>query len=392
LRLVSILMKPFIVRSAAEPARMALLAVLLAAAGCGQQPQMPAPPPPSVTVASPVQREVVEWDEFTGRIESVETVEVRARVGGQLLSVHFEDGAVVKQGDLLFTIDPAPLETDVARAEAEVQRSQAQLEQARAELARAVRLRESNTISPQEYDNWTRRVTELEAAVLGAEAAAKSTRLRLGYTRVTSPISGRVGRRLVTPGNLISEPPFAATPLTTVVTEDPVYCYIDVDERTLLKYHALKQSGERNGRIAAELALADEAGFPHKGSVDFVDNRVDADTGTIRLRAVFPNPQRKLTAGLFARVRIPGSAPYPALMIPETAVGADQGLKLVFLVGQSNIVEPRPIEVGPVMDGLRVIRKGLAPTDQVIVNGQARVRPGMPVAPEPQKAAVAAAR
>ncbi len=369
---------------------MASLAVLLAVAGCGQQPQMPAPPPPAVTVASPVQREVVEWDEFTGRIEAVETVEVRARVGGQLLSVHFEDGAVVKQGDLLFTIDPAPLETDVARAEAEVRRSQAQLEQARAELARAERLRESNTISQQEYDNWTRRVTELEAAVYGAEAAAKSTRLRLGYTRVTSPISGRVGRRLVTPGNLISEPPFAATPLTTVVTEDPVYCYIDVDERTLLKYHALKQSGERNGRIAAELALADESGFPHKGTVDFVDNRVDADTGTIRLRAVFPNPQRKLTAGLFARVRIPGSAPYPALMIPETAVGADQGLKLVFVVGQSNIVEPRPIEVGPVMDGLRVIRKGLAPTDQVIVNGQARVRPGMPVTPEPQKAAVAA--
>jgi RND family efflux transporter MFP subunit len=321
----------------------------------------------------------------------VETVEVRARVGGQLLSVHFEDGAVVKEGDLLFTIDPATFEAELARAEAEVGRSQAQLDQAKAELARAERLRESNTISPQEYDNWTRRVAELEAGALGAEAASKSARLRLGYTRVTSPISGRVSRRLVTPGNLISEPPFAPTLLTSVVTEDPVYCYIDLDERTLLKYHALRQSGERNGKITAELALADETGFPHKGSVDFVDNRVDADTGTIRLRAVFPNPQRKLTPGLFARVRIPGSAPYTTLMIPETAVGADQGLKLVLLVGQSNIVEPRPVAVGPVLEGMRVIRNGLAPTDQVIINGQARVRPGMPVTPEPQKAAVAAA-
>jgi RND family efflux transporter MFP subunit len=370
----------------------AALAALLVATGCGRQPQMPAPPPPAVTVAPPVQREVVEWDEFTGRIEAVETVEVRARVGGQLLGVHFEDGAGVKQGDLLFTIDPATFEAELARAVAEVRRSQAQLDQAKAELARAGQLRESNTISPQEYDNWTRRVSELEAAVMGAEAAAKSAQLRLGYTRVTSPISGRVSRRLVTPGNLISEPPFAPTLLTTVVTEDPVHCYVDVDERTLLKYHALQQSGERNGKISAELALADEAGFPHKGSVDFVDNRVDPDTGTIRLRAVFPNPHRKLTPGLFARVRIPGSAPYTTLMIPETALGADQGLKLVFLVGQSNIVEPRPVTVGPVLDGLRVIRSGLAPADQVIVNGQARVRPGMPVTPEPQKAAVASAR
>jgi RND family efflux transporter MFP subunit len=351
---------------------------------------MTPPPPPAVTVAAPVQREITEWDEFTGRIEAVETVEVRARVGGQLLSVHFEDGAVVKQGDLLFTIDPATFEADVNRADAEVKRAQAQLDLAKSELARAERLRESNTISSQEYDNWKRRVSELEAALQAASASARSAQLRLSYTKVTAPITGRAGRRLVTPGNLISEPPFAPTLLTTLVTEDPVYCYIDVDERTLLKYYALQRSGDRNGKIPAELALADETGFPHQGSIDFVDNRVDPTTGTIRLRAVFPNPQRKLTAGLFARVRVPGSARYTTLMIPETAVGADQGLKLVFLVGQSNLVEPRPVEVGPVMDGLRVIRKGLAPTDQVIVNGQARVRPGMPVTPEPQKPDVAA--
>jgi RND family efflux transporter MFP subunit len=368
-----------------KPLPLSVLTLLLTLlAGCKPPAAMQMPPPPVVTVAHPAKREVVEYDQFTGRLDAVEMVEVRARVGGELKSVHFSDGAEVKAGDLLFQIDPDTYAADVARTEAQVRQTEAQLTLARSEFARAETLLKTRTISDQEHNNWRLRVGELEAAHKAAGAALDTARLRLGYSRVTAPISGKVGRRLVTPGNLVSEPPFQPTLLTTLVSQDPIYCYIDVDERTFLKYQALARAGQRNGQIPVEVAVSDEVGFPHRGVIDFTDNHVNPATGTIRLRASVPNADRKLTPGLFARMQVPGSAKYEALTVPETAVFANQGLKLVMTVGVSNLAEMRPVVVGAAIDGVRVIREGLTAGDQVVVNGRARVmQPGMPVTPVP---------
>jgi len=321
---------------------LAGLALLLV--GCERPQAAPAPAPPKVTVSRPVVREVIEWDEYTGRLVAVESVEIRARVSGYLQSIHFNDGAIVKKGHLLFVIDPRPYQADLDRAAAELRLANARLELAKSDYARAQRL---------------------------------------------LPISGRISRKLVTEGNLINGGTAQSTLLTTIVSLDPIHCYIEADERAYLKYVRLSREGKRPSsrevRNPAYLALADETGFPHKGYIDFVDNRLDPNTGTMTGRAIFPNPDLTLTPGLFARVRIPGSGNYEALMVPDEAIGTDLSQKFVFVVNDQSIAEYRAVQLGPVINGLRVIREGLKPEDWVIVKGIQRARTGTKVEPEKQE-------
>jgi len=365
----------------------ALLALVAAmGAGCGRQKPPPAPTPPTVSVAEVVQREVMEWDEYTGRLEPVESVEVRARVNGYLESIHFEDGVLVKKGDLLFVIDPRPYKTEYDRAEAELARAQTRLELASNDFDRAARLFKSRAVSEEEYDSRGKAKKEADSNLTAAKAALESARLNLEYTRVHAPIDGRISRRYVTAGNLVHGGTGMPTLLTTIVSVDPIYCYVDADERSVLKYQQLSREGKRvsarDFKIPCEMALANETGFPHKGIIDFVDNRLDPNTGTLRARGVFTNGTRELTPGLFARLRIPGSGNYRALLLPDRAFGSDQTVKFVYVVNAQNKVEFRPVTLGPMVDGLRVVRDGLKAGEKVIVEGHMRVRPGIQVAPQ----------
>ena len=365
----------------------ALLALVAAlGAGCGPQKPPPAPPPPTVSVTEVVQREVMEWDEYTGRLEPVESVEVRARVNGYLESIHFEDGALVKKNDLLFVIDPRPYKTDYDRAEAELARAETRLELASNDFDRAGRLFKSHAISEEEYDSRSKAKKEADSNLTAAKAALEGARLNLEYTRVQAPIDGRISRRYVTAGNLVHGGTGMPTLLTTIVSIDPIYCYIDADERSVLRYQQLSREGKRvsarDFKIPCEMALANETGFPHKGMIDFVDNRLDPHTGTLRARGVFTNSNRALTPGLFARLRIPGSGKYQALLLPDRAFSSDQTLKFVYVVNAQGKVEFRPVTVGPVVDGLRVVRDGLKAGERVIVEGHMRVRPGITVTPQ----------
>jgi multidrug efflux system membrane fusion protein len=365
----------------------ALLALVAAlGAGCGRQKPPPAPPPPAVSVAEVVQREIMEWDEYTGRLEPVESVEVRARVNGYLESIHFEDGALVKKNDLLFVIDPRPYKTDYDRAEAELARANTRLELANNDFDRAGRLFKTHAISEEEYDSRSKAKKEADSNLTASKAALESSRLNLEYTRVHAPIDGRISRRYVTAGNLVHGGTGMPTLLTTIVSIDPIYCYIDADERSVLRYQQLSREGKRvsarDFKIPCEMALANESGFPHKGMIDFVDNRLDPNTGTLRARGVFTNDKRELTPGLFARLRVPGSGKYQALLLPERAFGSDQTLKFVYVVNAQNKVEFRPVSVGPVIDGLRVVRDGVKAGERVIIEGHMRVRPGVVVTPQ----------
>jgi RND family efflux transporter MFP subunit len=336
-----------------------------------------------------VEREVVEWDEYIGRLESPENVEIRARVSGYLDKVHFKEGREIKKGDLLFTIDPRPYQAEYDRAEAERQRAESQAELAKNDAERAKRLIATKAISEEDFDTKTRSHTSALAALKAAQAAVDSAKLNLEFTEVRSPIQGRTSRAIVTEGNLISGgvSGAGATLLTTVVSQDPLYCYVDVDERSILKYIQLRREGKRGSAldrpIPAEMALADEAGYPNKGFTDFVDNKIDPSTGTLRCRGVFPNPERALGPGFFARMRIPGSGKYPALLIPDRALGADQALKFVYVVDAGKKVEFRPVKIGPMIDGLRVVKEGLKAGEQIIVEGLMRVRPGVVVDAKP---------
>jgi RND family efflux transporter MFP subunit len=363
------------------------LFVLLAAC---QQPQAAPPPPPlpQVTVSRPVARDVVEWDEYTGRLEAVESVEVRARVNGYLESVHFTDGAIVQKGALLFVIDPRPYQEDFNRAAAALEQAMARYERTQKDLARAQQLVRARAISQEELDARAADRREAEEAVQAARAAVEAARLNVEFTQVRAPISGRIGRQLVTEGNLINGGTGQATLLTTIVSLDPVYGYFEVDERSYLKYSRLWRNGTRPGsrqaKIPVRLGLADETGFPRQGHLDFLDNRLDPNTGTMTGRAVFPNPDLALTPGLFARVRLPGSSRYEALLLPDETIGSDQTQRFAFVVNDQDTVEYRRVELGPVIDGLRVIREGLEPEDWVVVNGLQRVRTGVKVDPRKQ--------
>jgi RND family efflux transporter MFP subunit len=358
-------------------------------AGCGKQPQQTAPPPPTVSVLQAVAREVVEWDEYTGWLESPETVEIRARVSGYLDKVHFREGKEVKKGDLLFTIDRRPYQAEFDRADAEHQRAESQAELAKNDADRAKRLIATKAISEEDYDTKTRTYASALAAVRSAKATLDSARLNLEFTEIHAPIAGRIGRALVTGGNLISGGfgGESSTILTTLVSQDPLHCYVDVDERSILKYLLLRREGKRvsarDAEIPVEVALADETGFPHQGYVDFVDNKVDPTTGTVRCRGVIANPDHSLGPGFFARLRVPGSGKYPALLLPDRALGSDQSQKFVYVVNAEKKVEFRPVKIGPSIDGLRVVTGSLKPGEHVIVEGLIRVRPGIVVEAKP---------
>jgi len=360
-------------------------------AGCGK-PAPLTPPPPVVSVIQPVAREVVEWDEYIGRLESPETVEIRARVSGYLDKVHFKEGKEVKKGDLLFTIDPRPYQADYDGAEAGYQRAESQADLAKDDAERAKRLIATKAISEEDYDTKVKTYSAAQAGVLSAKAALDSAKLNLEFTEIHSPIDGRISRALVTEGNLVSGgvSGAGATLLTTVVSLDPLYLYGDADERAVLKYIRLSKEGKRESArykdIPAEMELADETGFPHKGYMDFVDNRVDPNTGTMRARGVFSNQDHSLSPGFFARIRIPGSGKYPALLIPDRALGSDQAQKFVYVVNTEKKVEYRAVQIGPLVDGLRVVKAGLKPGELVIVEGLLRVRPGVAADAKPWEA------
>jgi RND family efflux transporter MFP subunit len=355
---------------------------------CQQQQAAPPPPPPKVTVSQPVVRDVVEWDEYTGRLEAVESVDIRPRVSGYLQSVHFTDGAIVKKGALLFVIDPRPYQAELNRTKATLEQAIARHERTLKDYARAQQLVKARAISEEEVDTRAADQREARESVQAARAAVEVARLNVEFTQVRAPISGRISREFVTEGNLINGGTAESTLLTRIVSLDPIYCYFDVDERSYLKYSRVwrdgKSSSSREMNIPVDLGLADETGFPHQGHLDFIDNRLDPNTGTMIGRSVFPNPDQTLIPGLFARTRLPGSSQYEALLIPDGAIGSDLTQRFAFVVNDQNTVEYRKVEPGPIIDGLRVIRDGLKPGDRVIVNGVQRVRVGTKVDPQKQ--------
>jgi RND family efflux transporter MFP subunit len=365
------------------------LSVLLS--GCGRSTaSSQQPPPPAVTVASVEQREVTEWEEFTGRTEAVEAVEVRPRVSGHIQEVRFQSGQLVKKGDVLFVIDPRWYRAEFDRRQAEYEQARVRVENTERMAARAARLLASKAISSETADTSESQYQEDKAALLAAKSLLESTRLDLEFTEVRAPIAGRVSRALLTAGNYVSGIAGGASLLTTLVSVDPIYVYADVDENSLLKFNALADERKAAGdpAIPVELELADEEGFPHRGAIESFDNRLDPNTGTILLRAIFPNPQGRIVPGLFARVRVPASGKHMAFLVEESAIGTDQSQKFVITLGNGNTAEYRKVKLGPSMDGKRVIREGLRPGEKIVVNGLQRARPGLPVNPEEQAASV----
>jgi multidrug efflux system membrane fusion protein len=362
-----------------------LIAWAITSTGC-RPAAPPPPPPPAVTVAAVPVREVTEWDEFTGRIEAVDAVEIRPRVSGYIRRVAFPEGKEVRKGEVLFEIDPRPYQADLDRAEAQLEQAKTGAALAQREVQRAQKLVDVQAISREEFDTRNSAESQGVAEVRVAEAAVATARLNLEWTQVRSPIAGRVSNALVTAGNLVQAGPPTATLLTTVVSLDPVYVYFTGDEQTYLKYSGLARAGtrpsSRDVRNPIYLGLADEDGqFPHKGYVDFVDNRLDPQTGTIRARAVFDNKDRLFTPGLFARLKLIGSGKYKAALVLDRAIGTDQDKKFVLVLKPDSTVDYRSIEPGRVIDGLRVVTKGLNEGERIVINGLQRVRPGMKVTP-----------
>lgn len=355
--------------------------IAIALTGCGDKAEIQAPPAAKVKIAHPLSRDVTEWDEFTGRIEAIEAVEVRARVGGHLEKVNFFAGENVKKGDLLFTIDPKPYQAQLNLAQAELERAKSKRELAQNDLERAENLLKAKAISIEEYDGRSKGLREASASVQAAEANVYRAKLDLEYTRIHAPIDGRVGRELITAGNLVNGGG-AATLLTHIVSIDPVYVYIDADERSVLKYKRQLSGRENLQGMPMRLNLTDESDFPHRGTLDYIAPSADTDTGTVTLRGVFENTHNLLSPGFFARVRIQGGAPYPALLLPDRAIGTDQAQRFVWVLNQDDQAEYRKVIPGARIDGLRVISEGLTAEDKVVIEGQQKVRPGAKVAPE----------
>ena len=345
-----------------------------------------APPPPQVTVAKPAQQIIVDHDEYVGRFVAVDAVEVRARVSGYLEGVHFRDGQLVKAGDLLFTIDKRPFQNTLDQARATLEQAKANLAFAEADLARAQQLVRDKTITEQTFEQRLQAFRSAQAAVAANEALVRQAELDLQFTELRAPVNGRIGDRRVSPGNLVTGGTSGNTTLlATIVSTDPIRFEFTFDEASYLRYERLSRSGKdvtgREGGVTVSLKLIDEPDFKHVGYMDFVDNVIDRSTGTIRGRAVFSNPEGVFTPGMFARVRVPGSAPYKALLIPDAAIGSEQIKKYVLVVGADNKAVPKYVTLGPVVNGQRVIREGLGEDDRVIINGLMRARPGMTVTP-----------
>jgi len=344
-------------------------------------------PPPALTVSQPVGRKVIEWDEYTGRFDAVQSVDVRARVSGYLTEVKFTDGEDVKAGDLLFTIDARPFERALDQAKAQLDQATVSVSNAKLDVERGRPLLQRDYISKKAFDDRENLVRDAESLVKIGEARVKAAELELSFCRITAPISGRISRTLVTPGNFVSGggSDTGSTVLTTIVTQDPIYIYFDVSENNAIKYQRISQlsgkgpSGILGARVG--VGLPDETGFPHNAKLDFLENRLDVGTGTLRARAILANHDRFFSPGMFARVRLQGSPEYEALLLPDEAIGTDQATRFVYVVGADDIPVRRTVELGPIDDGLRVIRKGLDPADWVILRGQQRVRAGQKVVP-----------
>lgn len=355
-------------------------ALLLSACGKGEEVshQMPAA---KVSVAEVIEQPINEWDEFTGRLEAPESVEVRPRVSGYIDKVAFDEGSLVKKGDLLFQIDPRPFQAEVKRLQAQLQQARANQTRAANEARRGERLRQSNAISAELADARASAATEAQAAVAATQAELDNALLNLSFTRITSPIDGRVSRAEITEGNLVGA---GQSLLTTVVSTDKVYAYFDADERVFLKYVELaRQAGsDARGASPVYLGLSSEAGHPHEGQLDFLDNQVNPRTGTIRGRAVFDNRDGRFTPGLYARLKLVGSGTYPAALIKDEAVGTDLGKKFVLVLDKDNAVQYRAIELGPKLEGLRIVRQGLSKGEKIVVNGLQRAMPGATVDPQ----------
>jgi len=354
--------------------------------GCQQKAEYVAPPPPTVTVSRPVEQAITDYAEFTGTTEAVESVEIRARVEGYLESVHFKDSARVKEGDLLFVIDPKPFQARLDRAEADLLLSKADLQLARTTLQRKEGALRDNAVSEVDVLGARAQRDKAKANVEAAHAAVVTARLNLSYTSIHAPISGRIDRHLVDVGNLVGAGD--RTLLTTIVRDDPIYAYFSVSERDLLRYQHYEQRHRQedtptngNGKTRVALGLSDESGYPHEGHVDHVDNRVDASTGTIQVRGVFSNPDRLLLPGLFVRIKATLGKKQRRLLVPERALGTDQQGRFLLLVNDQNVVEQRPVTIGAKVEGMRIVESGVSRTDRLIVNGLQRARPGGVVNP-----------
>lgn len=361
---------------------------LITTAGCNRRaPSQPAdgPPPPTVTVAHPVQQEVAEWDEYTGYLEAVDSVEVRARVSGLVVSAPFSEGSIVQQGELLVEIDVRPYQAELDSRIAEEAQAAARTKLAEIELRRIQDMPREASI-PIETQRAEATLNEAQAIQAGAKAAVESARLLVEWCRVIAPITGRVSSRYVDPGNLITGGSGTGTLLTSITSIDPIYCYIDCDEHAVLKYQRLarekKRVSARDAQIPFLMHLADETEYTREGIVDFVDNRIDPMTGTIRGRGIIANPGGYLTPGFFARVLIPGSGRYLATLVPDAAVITDQNQKVLYVVGADNMVDVRPVHLGAVFGEMRAIESGIELTDRVIVNGIMAARPGSKVIPQ----------
>jgi multidrug efflux system membrane fusion protein len=370
-------------------AGVGLLLVFLTETGC-RKASAPSQGPLPVNVVTVVEKEVNEWDEFTGRLDPVESVEIRPRVSGYITEIHFNAGAIIKKGDLLYVIDPRPYQADFDRASAELERTQADLKLAQIELDRAKELRGKNTISASEFDQKAATYQGSSAAARSAEAAKNAAALNLEFTQIKSPIDGRVSDARITLGNLVQPGAGPESVLTTVVSVDPIYAKVDADENAVLKYVKLSEEGKRvsarTAKIPAFVELGNETGFPHEGYIDFVDNRLDPGTGTVRARVVLKNWNPNLiTPGFFVRVRVAGATPYRAALVEDKVISSQQGLKFAFVVKPDNTIERRTLETGPIFEGKRIVKSGLKDGEKVVSTRLQLLQAGMAVKPIPEQ-------